>query len=218
MRQIDKPRLVDTTMGARRPRRMSLIEGICVGRRHLGTLCRAWIEALCAQPGVGLRNPLHKVYPYLLRKITITMGICRPREVIAQVFACLGVPEFVNTDQGSQLTSEKSTVALLSRSCHLAMDWKNEWRENVFVERQWCTTRYVRVYLPAYNGVSAARTFIVQFLNRYNIELAHISLDYQTPDRTTRLCCRFWMMGPKQTSGANSRLPSWGKTEIGHDQ
>ncbi len=38
------------------------------------------------------------------------------------------------------------------------MDGKGAWRDNVFVERLWRTIQYQRVYLQAYEAVSAARS------------------------------------------------------------
>ena len=35
---------------------------------------------------------------------------------------------------------------------------KAPWRDKVCVERLWCRVKYKEVYLPAYNGVSEART------------------------------------------------------------
>ncbi len=50
--------------------------------------------------------------------------------------------------------------------------------------------KYERVYLRAYDGVSAAKTDIAQFIDWYNTERPHSSLDDQTPDRTKR--SHFW--------------------------
>jgi putative transposase len=71
MRRIDELHLEHPFMGASMLRRMLLRQGICVGRRHLGTLMlRMGIEAQCPQPGTSERNPQHKA-PYLLRKVNI---------------------------------------------------------------------------------------------------------------------------------------------------
>ncbi len=46
--------------------------GIKVGRRHVGTLMkRMGIEALYRKPGTRNKHPGHKVFPYLLRGVTI---------------------------------------------------------------------------------------------------------------------------------------------------
>lgn len=238
MRRIDELHLEHPFMGARMLCRMLLREGIRVGRRHVGTLMqRMGIEALCPQPGSSQRNPQHKIYPYLLRKVAIdranqvwaldttyirmargfvyltavvdvasrrvlahkvaiTLESCHACEVIEQAFARFGVPEIVNTDQGSQFTAEDFTEAVLSRGCRLSMDGKGAWRDNVFVERLWRTIKYERVYLRAYDGVSAARTDIAQFIDWYNTERPHSSLGDETPDQT------YWELLPKLQEAA----------------
>lgn len=46
--------------------------GLQVGRRHISTLMkRMGIEALYRKPGTSKKHPGHKVYPYLLRGMTI---------------------------------------------------------------------------------------------------------------------------------------------------
>jgi putative transposase len=39
-----------------------------------------------------------------------------------------------------------------------AVDGRGAWRDKVFVERVWRSIKYERVYLRAYDSVSAART------------------------------------------------------------
>ena len=61
-------------------------------------------------------------------------------------------------------------------------DGRGAWRDNVFVERLWRSAKYERVYLKAYDSVSAARADIADYLNWYNTHRAHSSLDCATPD------------------------------------
>ena len=73
MRRIDELHLEHPFMGARMLRDQLRREGSQVGRKHVGTLMRRMgIEALAPQPGTSKREPGHKVYPYLLRNLTIT--------------------------------------------------------------------------------------------------------------------------------------------------
>ena len=59
-------------MGVRMLRNQLAREGIHVGRRHIATLMRRMgISALAPQPGTSKRTPVHKIYPYLLRKLAI---------------------------------------------------------------------------------------------------------------------------------------------------
>jgi putative transposase len=55
-------------------------------------------------------------------------------------------------------------------------------RSNVFVERLWRTVKYERVYLKAYDSVSAARADIAEYITWYNTRRAHSSLADLTPD------------------------------------
>lgn len=118
----------------------------------------------------------------LAHKVAITLEACHAKEIIEQAFAKYGVPEIVNTDQGSQFTAIDFTHAVLGKGCRLSMDGRGAWRDNVFVERLWRSVKYERVYLKAYDSVSAARADIGDYLAWYNAQRAHSKLDRLTPD------------------------------------
>ena len=117
----------------------------------------------------------------LAHKVAITLEAIHAKEVIEQAFARYGVPEIVNTDQGSQFTAPEFTGTVLARGCRLSMDGRGAWRDNVFVERLWRSVKYERVYLKAYDSVSAARTDIADYLDWYNVHRSHSSLERLTP-------------------------------------
>ena len=117
----------------------------------------------------------------LAHKVAITLEAIHAKEVIEQAFARYGVPEIVNTDQGSQFTAEEFTSAVLAKGCKLSMDGRGAWRDNVFVERLWRSVKYERVYLEAYDGVSAARADIADCMNWYNTHRPHSSPERLTP-------------------------------------
>ena len=72
MNAIDKLHLDFPFMGSRQLCRALLRQGYKVGRLHVRTLMRKMgISALAPQPGTSQRNPQHKVFPYLLRKLPI---------------------------------------------------------------------------------------------------------------------------------------------------
>ena len=225
MRRLDELHLEHPFMGARMLRRQLAQAGIHAGRRHITTLMRRMgIEALAPQPGTSKAQPGHKIYPYLLRKLTITranqvwaldttyipmargfvyltavvdvasrrvlahkvaitLEVCHAKEIIEQAFARHGTPEIVNTDQGSQFTATEFTDAVLAKGCKLSMDGRGAWRDNVFVERLWRSVKYERVYLKAYDSVSAARADIADYLQWYNTGRVHSSLDDVTPEQ-----------------------------------
>lgn len=225
MRRIDELHLEHPFMGARMLRDQLALAGIHVGRRHVRTLMqRMNIEALAPQPGTSRVTPGNKIYPYLLRKLSIiranqvwaldttyipmargfvyltavvdvasrrvlahkvaiTLEACHAREIMEEAFARYGTPEIVNTDQGSQFTAEEFTSVVLAMGCKLSMDGRGAWRDNVFVERVWRSVKYERVYLKAYDSVSAARADIANYLTWYNTGRPHSSLDKVTPEQ-----------------------------------
>ena len=72
MRRIDELHLQHPFMGARMLRDQLNRAGFDVGRKHVGTLMkRMGVEALYRKPGTSKRHPGHKIYPYLLRGLTI---------------------------------------------------------------------------------------------------------------------------------------------------
>jgi len=94
-----------------------------------------------------------------------------------------GLPEIVNTDQGSQFTSHAFTQRLNELDVRISMDGKGAWRDNVFVERLWRSVKYEEVYLKAYDSVREAKQAIGQYLSFYNQGRPHSSLDGQTPNQ-----------------------------------
>jgi putative transposase len=73
MRRIDELHLEHPYAGARMLRDMLKREGVKVGRKHVRTLMRRMgIEALYRKPNTSRRHPGHKIYPYLLRGLTVT--------------------------------------------------------------------------------------------------------------------------------------------------
>ena len=80
MRRMDKLHLELPFAGSRMLRDLLNREGIEIGRRHVATLMkRMGIEALYRRPNTSKPAPGHKIYPYLLRGMTID----RPNQVWA---------------------------------------------------------------------------------------------------------------------------------------
>lgn len=57
------------------------------------------------------------------------------------------------------------------------MEGKGAWHDNVFVERLWRTMKYERVYLQAYEAVSAARSDLDTYIDWYNRERVHSRIE-----------------------------------------
>jgi putative transposase len=72
MRQIDQQYLEHPSFGSRSMRRFLERKGNKINRKRVQRLMRQMgIEAIYPKPRTSIPNPEHKVYPYLLRKMTI---------------------------------------------------------------------------------------------------------------------------------------------------
>ena len=87
----------------------------------------------------------------------------------------------LNTDQGSQFTSDDFTGTLKHHGITISMDGKGRFMDNIFVERLWRSLKYEEVYLKAYATVAEAKAGIAAWLDFYNTERLHQSLGYRTP-------------------------------------
>jgi putative transposase len=118
----------------------------------------------------------------LSHRVSITMeaGFCI--EALEEAIGKYGKPEIFNSDQGGQFTSEAFTGVLLENEIAISMDGKGSWRDNVFVERLWRSVKYEEVYLKAYDTVANARASLGRYLDFYNRQRPHSSLDRRTPD------------------------------------
>ena len=72
MRSIDELHLEHPFAGSRMLRDLLRLQGVEVGRRHVGTLMRRMgIQALYRKPNTSKRHPAHPVFTYLLRGLAI---------------------------------------------------------------------------------------------------------------------------------------------------
>ena len=72
MKRIDELHLEFPFAGSRMLRDMLRREGFMAGRRHVRTLVhRMCVQAIYRKPNTSKKHPGHKVYPYLLRELTI---------------------------------------------------------------------------------------------------------------------------------------------------
>jgi putative transposase len=73
MRRIDELHLESPFAGSRMLQGFLVREGYRIGRRHVVTLMkRMGIEALYRRPNTSKPAPGHTIFPYLLRKLTVT--------------------------------------------------------------------------------------------------------------------------------------------------
>jgi putative transposase len=110
---------------------------------------------------------------------TMTAGWCT--EIVSDAIARHGKPEIINSDQGSQFTSEVYIACLKAHEIQISMDGKGRAIDNIFIERLWRTIKYEHVYLHVYEDGLSLFKGLQQYLSFYNDERRHQSLNNETP-------------------------------------
>lgn len=113
--------------------------------------------------------------------ISNTMDAAWCAEILQEAIDKGGKPEIINTDQGSQFTSDIFTQTVLSNQIKLSMDGKGRAIDNVFIERLWRSVKYESIYLnPPENGLDLFYQ-LNNYFNFYNNERRHQGIDNQIP-------------------------------------
>lgn len=93
-----------------------------------------------------------------------------------------GKPEIINSDQGSQFTSELFTSWLKNHKIQISMDGKGRAIDNIFIERLWRSVKYEDIYLHSYENGIELYNGLKRYFKFYNFERRHSSLDYRKPE------------------------------------
>lgn len=113
--------------------------------------------------------------------ISNTMDSSLVMRVLNNALEDYGVPEIFNTDQGSQYTSKIHTQTLIDAGVTISMDGKGRATDNICIERFWRSAKCERVYLNQYKGIIDLREDVRDYINFYNNQRFHESLDYRKP-------------------------------------
>lgn len=111
---------------------------------------------------------------------TMTAEWCR--QVMEEAIERHGRPCIVNTDQGSQFTSESFTSLLHQHNIRISMDGKGRAIDNIFVERLWKSVKYEHIYLHTHSDGVCLYNGLNDYFTFYNKQRLHQSLGYQTPE------------------------------------
>lgn len=102
-------------------------------------------------------------------------------EAAEEAISNFGLPDITNSDQGVQFTARDYLNIWLTNSVQISMDGRGRAMDNIFTERLWRTIKYEEVYLNSYESVTEARDGIGEYIDFYNNERFHQSLENQTP-------------------------------------
>ena len=93
-----------------------------------------------------------------------------------------GVPEMINTDQGSQFTTEDWIGMVEDLGIKVSMNGKGRSLDNIFIERWWKNFKYEDFYLNQYVNIKTLKRGIRDYVEFYNTRRFHQAIDYRRPD------------------------------------
>ena len=102
---------------------------------------------------------------------TLTVGFCT--ETLKRAISIHGKPEYFNTDQGAQFTSNAFTGELLNNQINISMDGKGRYLDNIFVERLWRSVKYEYLYLNLPKDGVELYHGLDEYFTGYNHERPH---------------------------------------------
>ena len=226
MRLMDEHYLEHPDKGPRRMQSwLSRKHGLQVNIKRLNRLYYKVMGLQSVLPGPHTSKPApgHKIYPYLLRGLSIekpnqvwqtdityvglaggylyltawidvatrfvlnwslsnTMTADWCAELYQHTADKWGSPQIVNTDQGSQYTSQIFVKTVLgNKQTQLSMDGKGRATDNAFIERLWRTVKYEYIYLHDFYDGKALAKGLEYFFNYYNYDRDHSALEPALP-------------------------------------
>jgi len=79
-----------------------------------------------------------------------------------------GCPEIINSDQGSQFTSDRWVNFLSEWNIRISMTGKGRCSDNIYIERFWRSFKREEFYLNEYKSVKELRSAIRAYVEFYN--------------------------------------------------
>ncbi len=92
-------------------------------------------------------------------------------------------PQIINSDQGSQFTSNSWIESLTQKNIQISMDSVGRWADNIYIERFWRTIKQEEIYINPSNNLAELRNQIDRFIKFYNYQRPHQALKYKTPSQ-----------------------------------
>lgn len=102
-------------------------------------------------------------------------------DVLEECIELCGCPEILNTDQGSQFTSDDFVYRVLNNGIKLSMDGKGRAIDNIYIERFWRTLKYEHIYIRPASTNQMLWQGIKWFIDWYNNERRHSEIDNKRP-------------------------------------
>ena len=102
--------------------------------------------------------------------------------VVKEAVRAYGAPEIINSDQGSQFTSNEYIELIQSlQTTRISMDGKGRATDNIAIERFFRSYKWERLYLMYPETVAEVKSITKEYIDHYNYHRGHQSYHYKTP-------------------------------------
>jgi putative transposase len=102
-------------------------------------------------------------------------------DIVKKANVDYGEPAIMNSDQGSQFTSDEYIAYLSGKGIRQSMDGRGRWADNVVIERWFRSLKVQNIYVNEYLSPRELRIGIANYVERYNYVRPHQSLQDKTP-------------------------------------
>ncbi len=121
-------------------------------------------------------------------KLSDTLDTCYVLETVKETVTKYGLPGIINSDQGSQFTSNEYKALLKELHITQSMDGKSRWADNIMIERWFRSLKVEEIYPNEYKTPRELRKAIRAYIEQYNEVRPHEALDYETPQSVFERC------------------------------
>jgi len=114
-------------------------------------------------------------------ELSDTLGTAPVLQAVRDAIDTYGIPAIINSDQGSQFTSDDYIAFLGAQGIRQSMDGKARWVDNVIIERWFRSLKTEYVYINEFNSPRELRIGIRGYIKDYNEIRPHQAHGYDTP-------------------------------------
>lgn len=115
-------------------------------------------------------------------RISNTLSTLACIDVLEDAVSKYGKPTIINSDQGSQYTSEVWITKVDELRIKISMTGKGRCNDNAYIERFWRTVKYEWLKLKFIPTVDRLKSELKECMIWYNSNRPHQSIGYKTPN------------------------------------
>lgn len=161
-----------------------LLGGLSITKPH-----HAWqvdITYLRTSKGFMYLVAIIDMYSRMIVGYRLSNSLCTEscKSALEDAISKYGTPKILNSDQGSQFTSESWIKILAHYKIKISMTGRGRCCDNAYIERLWRAFKYEGSYLYKWNTVEELKSNIPKWMRWYNYDRPHQSLNYSTPAET----------------------------------